>query len=555
MKILWKTTTLYFLFTTAVQAQTEPAKLFESPLISNNQVFGLSVAPDGNRLFFVNSNGGRKKLQIMESEKKKGKWTVPKPAFFSHPDYREIDPFISVDGNTILYNTRRSKTPQGDDSKDLDIWMLRKEKGKWGKPFPVEALNTEVSETYASIAQNGNIYFGATKQGGYGGGDIYVSKLENGVYQTPQNIGYPINTDKNEGNCFVAPDESFIIFSADGFASNFGGGDLYISFNLKGKWSSPLNLGENINSPENDFCPTIFGKETLFFARSKSEGDKLVENIYQTKINLDFFKRLAELQENNVFEAAFPEGNVYGITFSPNKKEVFTTQSNEKRSVCEIYNLQINEQGVFVNPRKVKEWSVTRNVANPVISHDGSRAILRVSGEEGNPDLYLSKYENEQWTIPIPLQENINTPKDEYYPELAANNHLYYSSGGDVYEAEFKEGSWVNPKPIEVLNTSFSESNIALSRDGKYLVFLSNRTGTYGSYDLYICQKKNNTWGQAVNLGPKINTNAMEYQPRFSLDNRYLYFTRSVFADGKRQGKEHVMRVDIEQVLKEFSQE
>jgi hypothetical protein len=44
----------------------------------------------------------------------------------------------------------------------------------------------------------------------------------------------------------------------------------------------------------------------------------------------------------------------------------------------------------------------------------------------------------------------------------------------------------------------------------------------------------------------------MEYQPRFSLDNKTLYFTRSVFLDGKRQGRDEVLKVEIDEVLDSF---
>ena len=161
----------------AAQINTE-VKLFEPQTISNGQSFGLTMSPDGNTAYFVNSFGGRQRLELMQSEKKNGKWTTPKPAFFSEKGIREIDPFVSPDGNTILYNSRRSNDNQKE--KDLDVWMLKKQNGKWDKPFLVNAINTQEQETYATMSANGNIYFGVTKPGGYGGGDIYISKLEIG---------------------------------------------------------------------------------------------------------------------------------------------------------------------------------------------------------------------------------------------------------------------------------------------------------------------------------------------------------------------------------------
>lgn len=536
-------------FSTAGYAQiNSEVKTFEPGTISNGQSFGLSLSPDGKTAYFVNAYGGRQRLEIMQSEKKNDKWSLPKPVFFGLAAVREIDPFVSPNGNIILYNSRRNTN--NDKSKDLDVWMLKKQNGKWGQPFPVDAINTKGHETYATIAANGNIYFGVTKEGGYGSGDIYVSRWENGNYQTPQNIGFPVNTDKDEGNCFIAPDESYMIFSANGYAANFGGFDLYISFNRDGGWSTPINLGDKINTGDNDFCPTIFGKDLLYFSRSQKEGERLIENIYYTTLNIPLLKQMASMQTTRVFENSFPDGDVYGITFSPDAKTIYTTRSNETRSICEVYSLQNEENKAFSNPQKIAEWSITNNVANPVISYDNSFALLRISEAANNPDLYISKKDKQgNWQTPVPLPSYINTDIDQYYPELTADNHLYYSSNGDVFYAEYKHEQWQQSRPVKELNTSFSESNIAISRDGKFLVFLSDRTGGYGSYDLYISKKTNDVWEQPVNLGPKVNTNVMEYQPRFSVDNTELYFTRSVFKDGKRQGKDEVLIVKINDLL------
>lgn len=536
------------------QINTE-VKLFAPKIISNNQVFGLTLSPDGNTAYFVNSFGGRKKLQVMQSEKVRGEWQTAKPAFFSDQKFREIDPIVSPDGQRILYNSRKSFQKNATDEKDLDIWMVNQYNGKWGKPFPIDEINSDESETYATIAANGNIYFGLrSAKKGYGGNDIYVSRMVNGKYQEPVSLGYPINTKSDEGNGFIAPDESYIIFSSDSNTSSFGQADLYISFNQNGKWSIPINLGGEINSGQNDFCPTIFNKDTLVFARSNKVGDEIVENIYATKINLPLLKALATMQPTAVFDQVFPDGDAYGIGFSPESKYAYTTRSNVDRSVCEIYQLEIGTNGNFIKPQKMDIWQITSNVANPVISYDGTFALLRISENSSAPDLYISKKDDQgKWHKPILLPENINTTIDQYYPELTAENHLYYSSNGDVFYAGYKNGQWQNPTPVAELNTSqFSESNIAVSRDGKWLVFLSNRTGVYGAYDLFLSKKNGESWSKPINLGTKINTNAMEYQPRFSLDNQTLYFTRSVFVDGKRQGKDEVHKVEIHEVLNNF---
>lgn len=552
MKNIITTVSVVLLCGTTLNAQQQPV-LFAEGIISNGKVFGLSLTPDGNKTYFVNSFGGRKRLRIMESEKLDGKWQKPKPAFFSDSLFREIDPFVSPDGNIILYNTRKGLAKNATDEKDLDIWMLKRTGKKWGKPFPIAAINSTDNETYATMAANGNIYFGLrSNEKGYGGNDIYVSRFVNGNYQQPVNLGYPINTKADEGNSFIAPDESYMIFSSDGNASGFGQSDLYISFNVKGHWSVPVNLGSAINSEQNDFCPIIFDGDTLLFARSKKTGDELEENIYCVKIDISFYKTLATLQPLPVLDKIFPDGDVYGITFSHNGKTAYTTRSSADRTTCEVYRLTVDANGDFIDPVKMDAWQLTSNVANPVISHDGNYALLRISGK-AEPDIYSSQYINGNWTTPEVVKGNVNTVKDEYYPELTHSNQLFYSSSGNVYMADFEEGmNWVNARPVTELNTDSSESNAAISRDGKWLVFLSNRKGSYGSYDLYISQKNTTGWSNPVNLGPKINTNAMEYQPRFSIDDKMLYFTRSFFMNGKRQGRDEIFKVDISELLPLF---
>jgi Tol biopolymer transport system component len=536
----------------AVQAQKQ-AELFATGVISNGSVFGLTITPDGNTAYFVNSFGGRQKLQVMESKKTNGVWRKPTPAFFSDLRFREIDPFVAPDGNSILYNTRKKQQKDASDDSDLDIWMVKRVNGKWDKPFPLTEINSDENETYATMAANGNIYFGLSSETkGYGGNDIYVSRLVNGKYEKPSNLGYPINSTMNEGNCFVAPDESYIIFSSDAKASSFGQSDLYISFNNCGTWSIPINLGHDINSDQNDFCPAIFSSNKLIFARSQKIGDALIENIYSIGIDIPLLKAMATLHPTPVFNQVFQAGDVYGITFSHDGKHAYTTRSNAERSVCEVYRFDVGSDGSFSNATRMDTWQLTSNVANPVVSHDGSFALLRISSGKGNPDIYISAHRDGVWMTPEPIAGDVNTEQDEYYPELTSDNKLYYSRSGDVYTADFIAPGWGNAKPVRELNTELSESNIAVSRDGKWLVFLSNRTGSYGSYDLFISKKTETGWSKPLNLGPNINTNAMEYQPRFSLDDKTLYFTRSVFSDGKRQGKEEVLKIEIAELLEKL---
>jgi Tol biopolymer transport system component len=100
---------------------------------------------------------------------------------------------------------------------------------------------------------------------------IYSSEIKNGEFERPVKLGPGINTSSYDADVFVAPDESYLIFSANR-PGGLGSGDLHVSFRKPdGTWTSSKSLGNSINTETDDFCPYVSpdGKY-LFYA---SRGD------------------------------------------------------------------------------------------------------------------------------------------------------------------------------------------------------------------------------------------------------------------------------------------
>ena len=269
--------------TTFVSAQQLP-KLFEPGIISTGGEFGLTISPDSKTAFWVRSNGGRDTLIIMQSEKRNGKWQKPVPAGFSTAtaEWKDIDPIFSPDGKTVLFQSNRP-VPGQPQRKGFDIWQSTKTKDGWSQAKHLgNVINTDSSESFASISANGTIYFMKVNEDGIGKSDIYFSKKVNGAYQTPQNIGMPINTSERESNPYISAKEDYIIyFSSD--TKGYGDVDLYISFRKDGKWTEPKNLGLPINSADAEFCPFVHEKEKrIYFARQKkiAASNRFIEEHY-----------------------------------------------------------------------------------------------------------------------------------------------------------------------------------------------------------------------------------------------------------------------------------
>lgn len=288
----------YFLFfcllfsVLKITAQVEPV-LFEPGIISNGGVFGLTISPDSKTALWVSSNGKRDTLKIMESRKVKGEWTQPVVSSFSTStgQWKDIDPMFSPDGRTVLFQSNR-KEGRDTSRTDFDIWAVRRLGNGWSEPYSIgNNVNTESSESYASMAKNGNIYFMKENEDGIGKSDIYVGEFRRGNFEKVKNLGLPVNTSERESNPFISPEEDYLVyFSSD--KNGFGEVDLYISFKKNGTWTTPKNLGIPINSSDAEFCPFVHKKEKrLYFSRQMKNGDRFKEDIYYVPFDVEKYRK------------------------------------------------------------------------------------------------------------------------------------------------------------------------------------------------------------------------------------------------------------------------
>lgn len=235
-----------------------------------------AFTPDGRTLYFLKSTPDFNFWTIVVSRFGAGRWSAPEVAPFSG-QYSDADPFVTADGSKLYFISNRPVP--GKAKPDLDIWMVEKTGVGWGEPKNLGVpVNSDGNEWYPTLTRDGTIYFGSDRAGGKGRTDIYRSRLVNGKYAEPENLGEIINTQFHEFEPYVSPDERFIIFMAGGRADGLGGFDLYISYQRQGVWTKAVNLGEQVNSAGNELSPMIapggkyfFWTSTRGFAGEKQE--------------------------------------------------------------------------------------------------------------------------------------------------------------------------------------------------------------------------------------------------------------------------------------------
>jgi outer membrane protein OmpA-like peptidoglycan-associated protein len=189
----------------------------------------------------------------------------------------------------IIYFTRNSfvkgKTSQSKDGiTNLKIFQGKLEEGEWKMTGSFRYNSNEFSVGHPSIDKSGTIlYFASDMPGGYGKSDIYFSVNVNGQWSKPFNLGPKVNTEGNESFPFMSYD-GVLFFGSNGHGG-LGGLDIYFSVPEQGVFNTIENMGYPVNSPRDDFGLALDTTGMKGYFASNRTGGKGDDDLYFLKIN------------------------------------------------------------------------------------------------------------------------------------------------------------------------------------------------------------------------------------------------------------------------------
>jgi hypothetical protein len=223
----------------------DKAELFAPGIVSNcMQHSSAYFSPDGKEVYFSRMLPLPSVIMCMKEEN--DVWTKPRVAV------EGLTPFLSPDGKKLYF------------SRDWALWVVEKTENGLSEPKKLgNAVNFQKRQDGPSITNDGTLYF-CSMYGDHDG--IYRAELSDGDYVQREKLGSGINSGNVDGLPFIAPDESYLIFTS--FRSgSIGMSDLYISFRKHdGMWTFPKNMGPEINSEAKEGYPyvTVDGKYFFF---------------------------------------------------------------------------------------------------------------------------------------------------------------------------------------------------------------------------------------------------------------------------------------------------
>ena len=240
------------------------------------------LPPEYDNIYFASSRDeatgdekstitGVKNNDIFHSRKdENGKWIKPEPAGAVNTDFDEGTPGFTPEGNTMFYTFCPQDPAKPTSTK---IYIARRTGGAWGKGEPFELSKDTVSVfAHPSPSPSGDyLYFVSDMPGGFGGKDIWRAALVGEEVEYIENMGAEINTAGDEMFPYIRND-STLYFSSDGH-SGMGGLDIFkATFKSDKKWYLS-NMGFPLNSQGDDFGITFQGDvEAGFFSSNRGDG-------------------------------------------------------------------------------------------------------------------------------------------------------------------------------------------------------------------------------------------------------------------------------------------
>ncbi|MDX1476079.1 MAG: hypothetical protein R3301_00180 [Saprospiraceae bacterium] len=261
---------LLFILLTGCQqtAEVVPEGQLVGPGIISTEApeFATTVNAAGDLIFFNRTTPDRSSMRILFARRQSGQWLPADTLPFSTGRYRDVDPFLTADGQRLYFSSDRPTSPV-DTSGIFNTWYVDRDGPGWSEAInPGAPLNSDSTEIFITIAASGNAYFTSERLAR----GIVVSKFVDGQYQVPEQLvmqlrGEPIYA----SNPCIASDESFLIVAARDPQGN-GTPDLFISWNEDGQWTELVNLGDAVNSPYADFAPALSKDDkTLYFSSER----------------------------------------------------------------------------------------------------------------------------------------------------------------------------------------------------------------------------------------------------------------------------------------------
>lgn len=246
----------------------KPVKMESSINYRRSQAYPCLTADESQMILTVySSDKGKFNENIEISTKENGRWTKPKSISDTlNTMENEGTASISADGRTLVFTACNRKNGMG----SCDIYISTKEGGTWSSAINLGPnVNSKSWESEATLSADGQtIYFTSRRGSKPGKENLFVThKEKDGTWAKARGVSEHINNERSQVSPFIHADGKTLFFASNGYPG-MGGYDLFKSIKTDTGWSKPINLGYPLNTAKDESTIHITANyETGYFAK------------------------------------------------------------------------------------------------------------------------------------------------------------------------------------------------------------------------------------------------------------------------------------------------
>ena len=258
---------------------------------------------------------------------------------------------ISPDGKLLFFAACERPDGYG----RCDLYWSHRFGDRWSEPENLgPVVNSPQWDSQPSLSSDGKtLYFASNRPGGKGSSDIWKTELRpDEQWSTPVNLGDSINTRDKEMAPFIHPDDQTLYFSSKGLPG-MGGLDLFYSRkDVNGQWKCSVNMGYPINTYADEITLVVNAKGNLAYISSDKLGGKGRQDIYQFPLYKEAQPLLTTYFKGIVYDAETKvklEARFELIDLSSAKT---VAESNSDRFTGEFFLILPSERNYALNVSK-----------------------------------------------------------------------------------------------------------------------------------------------------------------------------------------------------------
>lgn len=262
-----------------------------------------------------------------------------------------------------------------------------------------------------------------------------------------------------------------------------------------------------INSKQSDFSPAYTSTDynILYFTSSRNGTVGNKTSAVTGEYFSDIF--ITELDNKGIWSSPKPLDETINSQYdegtpslTPDGNNLFYTRckvSKRNKLGCQLVYAKRSDEG-WLTPKELELAADSMIVAHPSISADGTELyfVSNLPGGNGGLDIWKITREqgSEEWSAPINMGPQVNTPGNEMFPYIHPDGTIYFSSDGhpgmgglDIFKAKKNdEGQWVVENMRYPVNSTADDFGIIFEKDREAGFFSSRRKGGRGADDIYM---------------------------------------------------------------------